>query len=405
MNNKGKSSLHMVETNWDEIEQKIREHRLKRLRWAAVIVGICVAAGIIYYVFMQHRTYDDYKITEEVSRSDTSATHYITFNEGFLKYSNDGAAYVSVSNTNIWNQSYEMENPMVSICQSYAAIADRQGETIYVLDKEDCQGEITVNMPISKIEVAAQGTVAVLMEENGTGYLSLFNKNGEQLAEGAIHVENGGTPMDIALSSDGKILGVAVVDVSEGVAKTTLTFYNFSSTGQKQIDNIVAQYAYEDTIIPEIAYVDDNTMLAFADNGVYTFAGSGVPKEDQKLEVTEEIQSIFYDDSYFGLAFVDASKDTGRTIRIYDLKCREQVAIQTELPYDTIQFLDNHEICLFNKKQCTIFTLGGLQKFSYQFEDEISGVFHDSGYRNYIIMKEGVTERVRFKLFGSNPSE
>lgn len=402
MDNKGKSNLHMVETNWDEIEQKIKEHKLKRLRWTAIIVGICVAAVIIYYVYMQHKTYDDYKVTAEISRSDTSATHYLSYNEGFLKYSNDGAAYVSTGNDNIWNQSYEMENPLVSICQSYVAIADKQGETIYVLNGDDLQGEITVNMPISKVEVASQGTVAVLMEENGTGYLSLFDKSGDQLAEGAIHVENGGTPMDIALSSDGKKLGVSIVDVSGGVAKTTVTFYNFSSTGQNQIDNIVGAYSYEDTIIPEVAYVNDNTMLAFADNGVYTFSGSDSPKEAQHLEVTEEIQSVFYDDSYFGLAYTDASKDTGRIIKVYDLKCNEQVTIQTELSYDTIQFLDNHEICLFNEKQCTVFTLGGLQKFTYEFEDEISGVFHDSGYRNYIILKEGVTERVRLKLFGNN---
>lgn len=402
MDNKGKSNLHMVETNWDEIEQKIREHRLKRLRWTAIIVGICVAAVIIYYVFMQHKTYDDYKVMSEVSRSDTPATHYLPYNEGFLKYSNDGASYVSISNENIWNQSYEMENPLVSICQSYVAIADKQGEMIYVLDGDDLQGEITVNMPISRIEVAAQGTVAVLMEENGTGYLSLFDKSGNQLAEGAIHVENSGTPMDIALSSDGKKLGVAIVDVSGGVARTTINFYNFSSTGQNQIDNIVGSCSYEDTIIPEVAYVGDNTMLAFADNGVYTFTGADSPKEAQHLEVEEEIQSVFYDDSYFGLVYTDTSMDTGRIIKVYDLKCNEQVTIATELPYTTIQFLDNHEICLFNEKQCGIFTLGGLQKFTYEFEDGISGVFHDSGYRNYIILKEGMTERVRLKLFGNN---
>lgn len=402
MDNKGKSNLHMVETNWDEIEQKIREHRIKRLRWTAIIVGICVAAVIIYYVFMQHKTYDDYKVMSEVSRSDTPATHYLPYNEGFLKYSNDGASYVSISNENIWNQSYEMENPLVSICQSYVAIADKQGEMIYVLDGDDLQGEITVNMPISRIEVAAQGTVAVLMEENGTGYLSLFDKSGNQLAEGAIHVENSGTPMDIALSSDGKKLGVAIVDVSGGVARTTINFYNFSSTGQNQIDNIVGSCSYEDTIIPEVAYVGDNTMLAFADNGVYTFTGADSPKEAQHLEVEEEIQSVFYDDSYFGLVYTDTSMDTGRIIKVYDLKCNEQVTIATELPYTTIQFLDNHEICLFNEKQCGIFTLGGLQKFTYEFEDGISGVFHDSGYRNYIILKEGMTERVRLKLFGNN---
>ena len=67
----------MVETNWDEIEEKIRKHRLKRLKRLAVIVGICLAAVIAYYVFMQHKSYTDYTVREEISRTDTPATHYV----------------------------------------------------------------------------------------------------------------------------------------------------------------------------------------------------------------------------------------------------------------------------------------------------------------------------------------
>lgn len=399
MKRKGKNNLHMIETNWDELEVKIKAHRRKRMRWTIIILCICAAAAIVYYFAAKYKQYDSYHVTEEITRSDTSATHYISYQDGFLKYSNDGIAYVTVSNATIWNQSYEMENPMISTCQSYVAAADRQGEKIYILNKEELQGEIEVNMPISKIEVAAQGTVAVLMEENGTGYLSLFDKSGQQLAEGAIHVENSGTPMDIALSADGKKLGVSVVDVSEGTAKTTVIFYNFSTAGQKQIDNIVATFTYEDTIIPEIAYVNDSTMLAFADNAVYTFTGSETPKEGSHLEVTEEIQSVFYNENYFGLVYIDTSADNGRTVKVYDQKCKEKMSIGTGVSFDSIQFLDNDEIALYNNRECAIYTLGGRQKFKYEFEDDINGIYHESGFRQYIIMKSGETDRVCLKLF------
>ena len=144
MENRGKNSLHMVETNWDEIEEKIRKHRLKRLKRLAGIVGICLAAVIAYYVFMQHKSYTDYTVREEISRTDTPATHYVAYGEGFLKYSNDGVSYENVNSDVIWNQSYEMENPMVSVCESYVAVADRQGDKIFVLNEDyreyaDCQ--------------------------------------------------------------------------------------------------------------------------------------------------------------------------------------------------------------------------------------------------------------------------
>ncbi len=399
MSDKRKKNLRIVETNWDEIEQKIYEHRLKRLKRTAIIVGICVAALIVYYVYMQHRTYEDYSVVEEISRTDTSAAHYLSYADGYLKYSNDGISYVSVENDVMWNQSYGMENPMISICESYVAVADRQGETIYVLDESGLQAEISVSMPLSRVEVASQGTVAVLMEESETGYLSMYSKSGDLLAEGAIYMENSGTPMDIALSTDGNNLAVSIVGISSGTASTTINFYNFGTSGKNQVDNLVASFTYEDTIIPKLAYVSESRLLAFADNGVYTFTGSGSPAEGSCLSTEEEIQSIFYDDSYFGLVYSDATKDAGRVIKVYDTSCKEQVSIETEFSYDSIGFLDNHELCLLSSSECSLFTLGGLEKFSYEFEEEIIGFFHAGGFRNYVVLKENSTERIRLNLF------
>ena len=70
------------------------------------------------------------------------------------------------------------------------------------------------------------------------------------------------------------------------------------------------------------------------------------------MAVEEEIQSIFWDDSYFGLVFTDRAGGGDRTVRIYDLRCSEQTVIQTSFAYDHIGFLDNHEICMDTANQC-----------------------------------------------------
>ncbi len=389
-------NLHVVETDWDELEQKIRAHRKKKLRRLIIVVAVAAAVLLSWLLVMRFKTYNAYTVREEIERSDTSATKYLAFGDGYLRYSNDGASYVLADYSSVWNQSYEMDDPMVAICQSYVAVADRSGETIYIMNKEGLQGEITVNMPISRISVASQGTVAVLMTENGTSYLSLYDKSGDQIAEGAIHVENSGTPVDIALSTDGKNLGVAILDVSSGTASTTINFYNFGTVGQNQIDNLVSSYNYADTIIADLVYVEGNTMLAFADNGVYTFSGANTPKEDNYLAIDEEIQSVFYDEDYFGLVFSDSGRELGKRIEVYDTNCRSKTVIETSFSYDSIGFLDNHEICLYNSSSCKIFTLSGLERFTASFEEDILGVFHERGFRRYLILKEGVTERIRF---------
>ena len=54
-------------------------------------------------------------------------------------------------------------------------------------------------MPIQRVSVAKQGTIAVLMESEGISYLQLYDKEGTQLAAGELHVQNSGYPLDIAL--------------------------------------------------------------------------------------------------------------------------------------------------------------------------------------------------------------
>ena len=155
MKNAGKSNLQMVQANWEEIERKVREHHRKQLKVVAIIVGICVVLGISYYIFMQHKSYDDYRITSTADRSDTEATKFVDFNGNLLKYSNDGVSYVTVDNQIIWNQSYEMQNPIVAVRGQYVAFADTTGKQIYVMNASGTQGKFKVTMPVMKIDVSA----------------------------------------------------------------------------------------------------------------------------------------------------------------------------------------------------------------------------------------------------------
>ncbi len=399
MSDNKRNNLRMVSP--EESEGQTRRRRLRRLLCAAIIIIVCIVVLIVYLLLVHFVTYREYTVTDEVDRTDTQATNYLAFGDGYIQYSNDGASYLTTQDAPVWTPGYEMENPMVATCQSYFAITDRQGETVYVLNEEGLQGEISVSMPISKIAVASQGTVAVLMMDSGTGYLSLFDKTGDPIAEGAIHVENTGTPVDIALSTDGENLAVAIVDVSTGTAQTTLNFYNFGAAGQNQIDNLVESFTCADTIMPEIVYVEEDTMLAFANTGAYVFEGDSDPHESAFVEAEDEIQSIFYDDSYFGLVYVDATEDPGRRIVVYDTNGRQCASITTDYFYDSISFLKDHEICLLNEDRCDIYTLNGRLKVACEPDEALKAVFRRSGYQNYLILTDNATERVRMRLFAS----
>ena len=99
--------------------------------------------------------------------------------------------------------------------------------------------KIETATPIERVCVARQGTVAVLMKEDDVSYVRLYDKKGQELASGEFYQEKGSFPVDIALAPDAQKLAVDMLDVTKGKTCSAVTFYNFGSVGQNEIDNNV----------------------------------------------------------------------------------------------------------------------------------------------------------------------
>ena len=47
-----------------------------------------------------------------------------------LTYSKDGAGCMDIKGNAVWNQTFEMQNPIVDVCNDVVAIGDNKGSTI-----------------------------------------------------------------------------------------------------------------------------------------------------------------------------------------------------------------------------------------------------------------------------------
>ena len=228
MAEKNKRGFHTVEEpDMEEYERKLREHRVKVVRRTIILIVTVLAVSAGLWVFMALRHYENFDVGSSVDRADTEATKFADFGGNILKYSNDGAFYTDTANELIWNQTYEMTDPQIDICEDYLTIYDKKGTMIYIMTKEGILGGIETTMPIQQVRVASQGTVAVLMKKDASGYLAMYDKTGAKLTEGEIHGAKKGYPVAIALSSDAVRLAVAMLDINDGSIKSTIAFYNF----------------------------------------------------------------------------------------------------------------------------------------------------------------------------------
>lgn len=392
-----KKKFRMIETDEKELEQKLRAHRRKIMRRALVAGAVVLAVLFGVYIYFETKTFTDYTAVHTVERSDTAATRFEEFQGNILKYSNDGAFYTDISDNMIWNQTYEMQNPSVDICEGYLTIFDKGGSDIYILNKQGIQGNIKTTMPIFQVCVASQGTVAVLTQENGASYLQMYDKDGTLLASGELHQENSGYPIAIALSNDGKKLAISMLDIGEGKLETTIAFYNFGSVGQNEIDNIVASYSYADKVFPEMEFLNSNRMIAFGDSSILLFEGAQKPKVTQQTKLDKQVKSIFYNTEYVGIVYNNEDSENTRHIDVYDMKGKAVLAKDFDMDYSNIRFLANNEICITNDVECRIYSLYGVERFQHTFDKTLYRVMSGATQLNYTFILDGTTEKVRLK--------
>ena len=202
-----KNRFRTVELDEMDFKQKIRKHRLRVARTIFLILLVTIILLGLLYLYFRYKEYDSYKVLDTQAVETISEAEYLPFAGGVLKISRDGARYTTSGGKQIWNQTYEMNQPTVDICGSYVAIGSVKGNQIYILNKTKLQGEVQTEDPIRAVEVSEKGTVAVLTEGVNSYKVVMYDKNNNLLAQGEFHLENTGYPLSIALSSDGLKLG------------------------------------------------------------------------------------------------------------------------------------------------------------------------------------------------------
>ena len=385
------------QTDMEEYEQKLRAHRISVVKRTMLVLFIVIAVITGLTVYMALRHYDNYDVLQDTSRADTEATHFADFKGNILKYSNDGAFYIDTANELIWNQTYEMTNPQMDLCGDYLTLYDKKGNMIYILNAGGLLGSVETTMPIEQVRIAAQGTIAVLMSDNGAGYVALYDKTGENLVQGTIHGEKKGYPIAIALSEDAIKLAVSMLDINDGTVKSTVAFYNFGSVGQNEIDHVVGAASFEDTVIPELEFVSNDRLVAFSDTGLLYFEGAQKPQQAGELAFEKDVKSIFYNQDYVGIVTSNDDEAVTNHVAIYDMSGKLVLEKDISMEYTDIEFLSNNEICIHNEDTCDIYTIHGIYKFHHEFEQKLYRIIPGNSGLNYTLVLEDTTEKVRLK--------
>lgn len=391
------------ESGLEDYKKKLFRHRAGRSAKYLILAAVILGGFLFCSLWSRNKTYTTYETVKTAEHSSTVNTMYTEYNGKLLKYSKDGISCIDSKDEAIWSQTYNMQNPMVDICESAVAVADQQGNTVYVFDAQGAVTEISTLLPIQQISVSSQGVTAILLNDSTVSWIYLYDKDGNKLAESRCSLDETGQPIAMGISPDGAKLAVSYLQVQEGSAASCVVFYNFGSVGSNFVDKIVSSKVYTDTVIPRIRYIGKSVCVAISDQGLIYYEGAEIPEEKSTVTVDSEIESVFWGDGRVGIVTegddttAENEEETGRyRVNLYDTSGKQILAQKTDLEYSQVK-LSGKYLILYNENECEIYSEQGVLKYKGSFDSVIADLYKGNTRNKFVLVFSDRTETIRLK--------
>ena len=376
--------------------EKIKSHKFTIFYRTVLVIILLAAIGAALYIQWENKVYTESLVVASVETSITQDAKLMPFAGYLLNYSKDGAGCMDAKGNAVWNQTFEMQNPIVDICQDVVAIGDYNGRTIYIMNTGGTVGSITTNRPIRNFCVAANGVVAVVLDDTDVTLIYLYDSQGNELVHFRTTMKESGYPVSVSISPSGELVCVSYLFVDSGQMKSSVAFYNFGAVGQNSTDNYVSGYDYLDTIVPFVRFLDNKSVFAVSDDRIMFYGGAQKPVSIAENLINEDVQSVYYGDEYVGLVFNSTESSNRYRLDVYHRSGELAQKIEFDMEYSDILFHED-QIIIYNETECCIYNTNGIEKYSGNFSESVRTLIPLKSSYSYMIVTPDSIDTIELK--------
>lgn len=369
--------------------------RTAPIKIVAAVVIIVVLLICIINVYSSNAAYTNYDIIHSTTREDGDNASYLQYQDGYIRYSTDGIAYYKNDGSVVWNHAYEINNPQVRICDEYIVVGNITGRNLYLYNKNGIKTEIDAAMTVTQVDVAQQGVTAVSLEDGNTNYINMYDSSGTKLSYIITSLSGDGYPLDMALSNDGNKLAVSYVSIDGESLQTNLAFYNFSDVGQNSVDRLVGGFNhYGSSIVGKIEFVDNNTVIAFAEDRVSFYNIVQYPELKEEVIFADQLQKISYNKEYVGIIFNNADSVDKYRMEIYNMKGQKSSELLFSEDYRNFEFR-KQDVILYNEKVFTLMSIKGKVKYQDNFDMTIEKIIPLDNSQRFLVFNSKYIQEIK----------
>lgn len=381
-----------VQAENKRINEKLRRRHMTRFYTIALIVVLVVVLLIAYFIYEKTKIFENYTMTNTISRQDVFQSNIMQLGDNLLTYSKDGGNCMDAQGNLLWNITFDMQNPMVSASRETVAFADYGASTIYVHTKDGNTAEIDTSMPIRKFTVSEKGIVAAVLEDTNVTWIYLYDMNSTEIAYFRTTMEKSGYPVDVDISPSGELVCVSYYYLDAGEKRSSVAFYNFGEVGQNDIDNYVSGYNY-DTFVPYVEFLDNNTAFAASTGRISMYEGGQKPVSVSEMLIKDEVLSVYNNENYVAVIYDNASNEKKYRLEIYNSKGSLVDKHEFDFDYTSVSFGTEWYI-LYGNSDMYIATISGEKRYEGKYAKPIKLIIPTSVQSKYYIVTDSSFDTV-----------
>ena len=372
-----------------EIQEELARRKRKKQKKIGIVIAVIAIAAILVYLLINLQTYTKVRVSDTYVGEGAADNNYVQFLDGVLKYSKDGISYLNQSGKEKWNQSYQIKNPMIDVSDKSAAVADKEGNDILILQEDGLKGEVHTTMPIEKVSVSEQGIVSAILKNDTSMKVICYDTAGNVLVEHKTSLAGTGYPVDVALSANGEVMQVVYLYTQNGQMVSRLYYYNFGKAGKDEADHKVSGKNYKNTILASGFFIMKYTFDLFVHLYLYGLFRNFFSAIDGHTV----IKSVFHNEKYIGMILKNQGKG-GYELRLYNKSGKVVLSKEFKGDYSHVKLCGN-QVIMYDGKNCSIFMKNGIQKFKGRMDNNILEMFPVGGVNQYIVLSANGMEKVR----------
>ncbi|MCL2619077.1 MAG: DUF5711 family protein [Defluviitaleaceae bacterium] len=143
--------------------------------------------------------------------------------------------------------------------------------------------------------VNGSGASAFVVKAGDVYETHLFERDGltSQAVSRIVHADDGVFPTSAAVSEDGQVAAVALLDVSGANLRSRLAFYHLGEQAGRYSGGIFARLQFEDEVVGRLMFFDDGSLVVFSDRYIRRigFTG-GVVAETGYIRLGNRVASL-----------------------------------------------------------------------------------------------------------------